>query len=121
MFKVLLNSEGVNCLEVYSNLKFFFEFTYLSKLEEEHVRKGSQIAIAALFTNASNGPNDSTMARVFSQSAISTSAMSIEGYSLCKASRCDLVFDNATIFAPALHSSTAIPLPMPESDKPKER
>lgn len=80
----------------------------------EHVKKGSHTATAALFTSASKCPKDSTTCLVLSQSVISTSTMSMDGYSLCKLSKWVLVLDSATILAPALHSSIAIPLPMPE-------
>lgn len=87
--------------------------THLSKSTGVQVRNGSQMAVAALFTNASKWPSDSTTVRVFSQSAMSTSTISIEGYSLCRVSKCTLVLDSATIFAPARHSSIAIPRPIP--------
>lgn len=94
-----------------------FENTNSSKCWGEHSKNGSHIATAALFTKASKCPKESTTVLVLSQSAISTSTISIEGYSRWRLSKWDLVLDNATIFAPDRHNSMAIPLPMPITKK----
>lgn len=73
------------------------------------------MATAALLTKASKWPRDSTTSLVLFQSAISTSTMSMDGYSLCRASKWDRVRERATIFAPARHNSTAMPRPIPEN------